>query len=297
MTAADEFAFIKANYAQCMERMFAAVGDLYAEHWNDFFHFALFSHDDESWDDAFRNTHSHYLDALRVAQAERVIDLACGRGGFAHLLARHTEGEVLGIDISRAQLAHCRRFARHNLRFAHHDVMAVEALGQTFDAVAFLDAECYLPDKRQAIARIARIMRPGARFLLLAWCKQDGLNRVQEELVLHPFMRAWAIPGLETVPDYQRSFAGAGLQLLEVSDLNHRVRRNWEFGYQQALDAIRNPSLGRAARLVWTGIREGSEAVRLIKDQFAAALYIKTGFDAGFLRYVYFLAEKPPATR
>jgi SAM-dependent methyltransferase len=293
--AADEFAAIKENYAQCMERMFAVVGDLYAEHWNDFFHFAIFSRDGESWEDAFRATHSRYLEALEVAQAERVIDLACGRGGFAHLLACHTPGEVLGIDISRAQIARCRRFSRANLRFAHHDVMAVDRLGESFDAVAFLDAECYLPDKRLAVERIARAMRPGARFLLLAWCKQDGLNRVQEELVLHPFMRAWAIPGLETVAGYRRHLRDAGLRLLEVSDLNERVRRNWEHGYAQALAAIANPSLGSAARLVWTGLREGSEAVRLIKDQFAAALYIKAGFDAGFLRYVYLLAEKPPS--
>jgi SAM-dependent methyltransferase len=293
--AKDDFALIRDNYAACMERMFAAVGDLYAEHWNDFFHFALFAGDDESWEDAFRRTHARYLDALRVARAERVIDLACGRGGFAHLLAQNTEGQVLGIDIAPAQFAACRRFRRPNLRFLHHDIMSVEALGESFDAVALLDAECYLPDKRLAIARIARVMRPGARLLLLAWCRQDGLNRVQEELVLHPFMRAWAIPSLETAAGYRRHLADAGLRLLEIDDLNDRAARNWEFGYRQALEAVRNPTLSRAARIVWTGIREGADAIRLIKDQFAAALYIKAGFDAGFLRYVLLLAEKPPA--
>jgi len=32
--------------------------------------------------------------------------------------------------------------------------------------------------------------------------------------------------------------------------------------------------------------------MRLIKEQFHAALYIKAPFDAGFLRYIWFLGRK-----
>ena len=40
------------------------------------------------------------------------------------------------------------------------------------------------------------------------------------------------------------------------------------------------------------GLPLGAEGVRLPKEQFPAALCIKAGFDAGFLRYTCFLAEK-----
>ncbi len=43
---------------------------------------------------------------------------------------------------------------------------------------------------------------------------------------------------------------------------------------------------------LWRGAPPGAEGVRLVKEQFAAALYIKAGFDTGFLRYTYLLAEK-----
>lgn len=69
------------------------------------------------------------------------------------------------------------------------DVMRVHELGQQFDAVSFLDAECYLPDKGLAVQRIVAILQPGARLLIVAWCRQGGLSSMQEELVLHPFMR------------------------------------------------------------------------------------------------------------
>lgn len=287
-----DFAYFRDRYADNMERMFAAVGDLYARYWNDFFHFALFERGDESWEAAFEATHRRYMAALRIAEARSALDLACGRGGFAHVLAQHTAGDVLGIDIARAQLARCRRFRRPNLRFRHHDIMAVDALGRSFDAVALLDADCYLPDKPRAIATIARVVRPGGRFLLVSWSKRDGLAKVQEELVLRPFMRCWGIPGLETPRRYRRHLEQSGFRVLEQTDLNDRVRRNWEFGYEQAVKAVQEFSLKDATRLIWKGLELGPDGIRLLKEQFPAAVYLKAGFDAGFLRYTCFLAEK-----
>ncbi len=288
----NELTWFRDNYADNMERMFAAVSDLYAEYWNDFFHFAIFDSDTEDWDAAFERTHRGYADALRITQADNVLELACGRGGFTDFLAANTEANVLGIDISRSQLSHAARYKRPNLRFRHHDIMKVDELDERFDAIVFMDAECYLPDKRLGVERIARVMNPGARLLLIAWCKQDGLGSLQEELVLHPFMRYWGVPSLETPRGYRDHFRGAGLRLIEELDLNDKVKRNWNFGYENAIAGVREASLAKTAKLVWKGLPLGADGIRLIKEQFHAALYIKAGFDAGFLRYTYFLVEK-----
>lgn len=287
-----DFDYFREKYDESMERMFAAVSNLYAEYWDDNFHFALYEDENESRDSAFLRTHEKYRDELRVRQAGKVLDLACGRGGFTRFLAENTGGDVLGIDISRSQLAHAKRLERPNLRFRRHDVMKVDELGETFDAVAFLDGDCYLPDKKSAINKISGVMSPGSRFLLLAWCRQGGLKRAQEELVLYPFMKYWAIPSLETPENYRKYFAQSGLRILEMTDLNHLTRKNWEFGYEQALKGINRLSVRDIPRYVWKGMTLGPEGIRLIKEQFPAALYIKAGFDAGFLRYVHFLAEK-----
>jgi cyclopropane fatty-acyl-phospholipid synthase-like methyltransferase len=287
-----DFKYFKEKYSESMERMFAAVSDLYAEYWNDLFHFALFRDENESWESAYKYTHEKYLKALRVRDAKSILELACGRGGFANILAENTPGNVLGIDISRSQLSHTRRFNRPNLRFKHHDIMKADQLGETFDAIMFMDADCYLPDKRLATKKIAGLMNKGARFLLIAWCKKSGLNPVQEELVLHPFMKYWAIPSLETQENYKKYFEKNGLKILEMTDLNDQVKRNWEFGYEQALQGINKLSMADLPRLVWTGIKLGRDGVRLIKEQFPAAIYMKVGFDLGYLRYSYFLVTK-----
>jgi SAM-dependent methyltransferase len=276
-----------------MERMFAAVSSLYAEYWGDFFHFAIFEDETEDLNTAFARTHRGYAEALQVQRARNVLDLACGRGAFANFLAECTKAQVLGVDISRAQLSHATQYRRPNLQFRHHDAMRVDELPGGFDAVAFIDAEAYLPDKRAAVSKIGGVMNPGARLLLLAWCRRDGLNAVQKELVLHPFMRYWGIPSLETPAGYKMHFKRSGLCLVEEIDLNGLVRRNWEFGYRQALKAVEELSSEGAARLLWKRIKLGAEGIRVVKEQFPAALYIKAGFEAGCLRYRYFLLEKP----
>ena len=290
---AGELGQFRDNYAENMERMFAAVSDLYARYWHDFFHFAVFEDDAESWDQAIRRTHRRYLEALRIDGARSALDLACGRGGFTALMAENTAGTVLGIDISRAQLAHAGRHRRPNLRYLHHDVMRVHEFKERFDAVSFLDAECYLPDKRLAVRRIAEILEPGARLLIVAWCRQGGLSSMQEELVLHPFMRYWGVPSLETSSGYRRHFKAAGLRLVEEEDLSEKVRRNWERGYERSIEAVRDVSPADVVHLLWKGLYLGEDGVRLIKEQFPAALYIKAGFDSGFLRYILYVTEKP----
>jgi hypothetical protein len=101
---------------------------------------------------------------------------------------------------------------------------------------------------------------------------------------------------LETLRSYTRIFRHNRFSVLDVIDLNERVRRNWEFGYQRALAAITELSIKDAPRLLWKGVTLGADGIRLIKEQFPAAVYIRAAFDAGFLRYGYFLAERQDHT-
>ncbi len=288
-----ESSYATDHYVTTMQEMFAAVGDMYARHWGEFFHFALFENGEQSWEEAIQKTHQRYMEDIRLASAQKVIELACGRGGFSNILAQNTQGDVLGVDIAPAQLARARRYRRRNLRFKQYDIMHIDELGETFDAVVFMDAACYLPDKAKAVSKISRIMNPGARFLLIEWCKREGLNRFQEELVLQPFMNYWAVPGLETMSSYEKHFTRAGLTILKMEDLTPCIRRNWDHGYEQAVRGIQRLSFRDMAGFVRKGLRVGRRGLQLMKEQFPAAIYIKVGFDAGFLRYVCFLVEKP----
>lgn len=289
--------YFRDNYVDTMQRMFAAVSQLYGERWNEFFHFAIFDAPGLSWDAAFARTHERYLSAIGVENANNVIELACGRGRLTNLIAERCKGQVTGVDISDAQLAKAKQHKRKNLRFLQHDIMHVDDLGERFDAAIYLDAACYLPDKRAAARRIAQILEPGARLLLVDWCRAPGVTALQQELVLRPFMHDWAISSLATAGEWQDHLEDAGLRVLEMDDLNDRVQPNWELAYERAIEAVREVEEQHLPRLLWARLRLGSDGIELIKAQFRAALYIKAAFDSGLLRYVLLLAEKTARLR
>jgi len=282
----------RRQYRHLMPDMFAAVSDLYERYWSEFFHFAIFEDASESWEQALERTHRLYMQEIRLTGAERVLEMACGRGALTEILASHTAGHVLGIDISEGQLRHARRRRRPNLEFRRHDIMEIESLEGLFDAALCLDAFCYLPDKRRAIEGIASTLTPGARLLIVDWCRRPGLNSLQQELVLQPFMEGWAIDELETLEGYRGHLESAGFRLLAADDLNDRVARNWNLAYERALEALEGLDEKSLFSLLWDRVRLGSEGARMIKQQFGAALYLKAAFDGGFMRYVHLLAER-----
>jgi SAM-dependent methyltransferase len=252
---------------------FNALAELYYAYWGEFFHLAVFEPGDDPADvaAAYQHTHRRYLDAIEGATAERILDVACGGGALSAWLADHTNAQVLGVDLSDAQLTHARGLLagrpRPNPRFAQHDVMRLADLAEPpFDAAICLDAACYLPDRTAALRAIATRLRPGGRLLLVDWCRAEHITALQRELILQPLCRYWAIADLETAAGYRRSFQAAGFRLHRLEDLSDQVLPNWERGYQAALRALSEPiRLGQLLRLAADTVKHGALAVQAAK--------------------------------
>ncbi len=290
----------RQHYRENMLLGFDALGDLYYTYWGEFFHLALFEPGDDPADlaAAYQRTHQRYLEAIDGAAARRILDVACGGGALSAWLADHTSAEVVGVDLSSGQLTHARRWLadgrRPNLRFVQHDVMHLDELAeQPFDAALCLDAACYLPDRGAALRGIATRLRSGGRLLLVDWCRVERSTALQQELILEPLCRYWAIADLATATGYRRAFAAAGLRVHRLDDLSDCVVPNWERGYQAALRALAEPvRLAELLRLAAATVKHGTVAVQAAKDQFQVALLARAAADSGLLRYVSVLAER-----
>lgn len=289
----------RTDYRANIDFVFGATAELYYTYWGEFFHFAVFEDGDDATDfeGAFERTHQRYLEAMRGAEAQRILELASGGGAFAEWLALHTEADVVGVDIADTQLkhAHARLKARPrpNLRFVKHDVMQIENLAEAaFDAALCLDAACYFPDKMRAVRSVATRLRPGGRFLLVDWCRAERPSALEQELVLEPFYRLWGIPEMETVNAYIRGFEMAGFRLVSVADLSLNVIPNWERAYRLALQALSQLGPLELKRMAVAVMRHGPGAVQLAKNQFLSVLLAKAAADNGTLRYVEFVGER-----
>ena len=287
------------GHREVMQAGFDALSDLYYEYWGEFFHLALFEPGSDLGDlaAAYERTHERYFQLMGGGRASRILELACGGGAFAAWMADHTDGDVLGVDLSKRQLDRARRRlarrTRPHLRFEQRDIMELDGLDGEFDAAVCLDAACYLPDRGAALRAIARRLRGGGRLLIVDWCRAERTTALQRELLLDPLCRMWAIQGLESASGYRRKLEAAGFEAIDIEDLSDRVGPNWERGYRAALRAVSEPlRAGRVVALATSAVRHGPEVVLAAKDQFRVALLAKAAADSGALRYVLACASR-----
>jgi ubiquinone/menaquinone biosynthesis C-methylase UbiE len=114
-----------------------------------------------------------FVSELRVGPGQQLVDLACGRGGPGLWLARATGANLIGVDWARAAVESARSRARDfvpdgRARFEVGDLTATGLPDDSADAVTCVDAIFFAVDRIAAFAEVARILRPGGRFVFTA---------------------------------------------------------------------------------------------------------------------------------
>jgi SAM-dependent methyltransferase len=118
--------------------------------------------------------HRRMQKELRLSTGDTLVDIACGMGGPALLAAKNTGAKLIGIDISSVAVRLATERAA-DLGMAETATFAVGRFDDTgldaesADAVMSEDAIQYVPDKTAALREVARILRPGGRFVCAAF--------------------------------------------------------------------------------------------------------------------------------
>ena len=150
--------------------------------------------------------------ALGVGPGQTLLDVCCGPGGPAALLATRLGCRVTGLDSSLAalRLAIARREAM--VRYVAGDALRQPFSAASFDAALVLDSLAAIPDKAGLLRELARVLVPGGRFACTA---EAGEPFGPAELAtMAPGAEAHVIPAA-TFLDLLR---GAGFQPLRIDD-------------------------------------------------------------------------------
>lgn len=96
---------------------------------------------------------------------KRVLDVGCGRGGMAALMADTFGAKVVGIDLSPDAIAFCRRTHRHGTRFQVGDSENLPVGDRAFDVVTNVESSHTYPNLRAFYSEVSRVIRRGGLFL------------------------------------------------------------------------------------------------------------------------------------
>lgn len=110
------------------------------------------------------------VDAVQSARDDVALDIGTGGGHTAFALARHC-ASVTAVDITEAMLDETRKGAAarglDNVRCERADAQALPYDADSFDIVTCRLSAHHFPYPGRFIAEVARVLRPGGRFVLV----------------------------------------------------------------------------------------------------------------------------------
>lgn len=167
------------------------------------------------------------------APGERVLDLGCGRGHvlFPAAAAVGPSGEVVGTDLSTRMLELCA--AEAELRGLHHvqvrrgDAGAPDFPAHSFDLVLAGMVMFFVPEPREAMRAVARVLRPGGRFAMSSFGPSDEkFAEAMGILYRHRAGPPWEEPTDKPFDDTASIAAmlvAAGFVAVEVEETAHEI--------------------------------------------------------------------------
>jgi ubiquinone/menaquinone biosynthesis C-methylase UbiE len=170
-------------------------------------------------------------DLAQLQPGETVLDVGCGTGTLALIAKQRVgrTGRVSGLDPSVQMIARARRKAARRDLAIDFQVGVIEQLafpGQSFDVVLSSFMMHQIPDglKRQGLAEIARVLKPGGRLLIVDTRRPEE----QHGRAARPIHTG---PWNSGVQDQPALMQAAGFSQIEIGELETGTTRLPEIGF------------------------------------------------------------------
>ncbi|URR36822.1 methyltransferase domain-containing protein [Thermosynechococcus sp. HN-54] len=223
----------------------------------------------------------------RLPPRTTVLDVGCGIGGSARMLARDYGFQVTGITISPEQVRRARELTPPdlNVQFQVDDALALSLPDASFDVVWSIEAGPHMPDKQQFAKELLRVLKPGGILVVADWNQRDDRQHplnFWERLIMRQLLDQWAHPAFASIEGFAEALAATGLVAGEVitADWTQETLPSW-------LDSI------------WQGIVRPEGLIRfglpgLVKSlrEVPTLLLMRIAFGMGLCRFGMFRAVR-----
>lgn len=214
------------------------------------FHFGYFRTETESLEVATANLTTLMAETGSIGPDMSILDVGCGIGNPACVLAERYGCRVTGISTSGSGVEEAHRRAQKRgcsdrVSFSVADGMDNGFPDATFDRVWVLEASHLMPQKDALLAECARVLRPGGRVVLCDVILgrelplRAVLSRAQDFIHLH---YAFGRAKMETLETYRRFGELAGLraaQLMDISDQTLPTFAHWRSRLESHSEEVR----------------------------------------------------------
>jgi ubiquinone/menaquinone biosynthesis C-methylase UbiE len=217
-------------------------------------------------------------------EGRRLLDLGCGLGGPACLLADEYGAEVVGTDleaplIERAQRRAAERGIGDRARFEVVTAGPLSFEDESFDLVISSGGLTQTADKLGIFKELLRVLKPGGSFSGYDWMKSEG---EYSDDMKYWFEQEGLTYAMETPRGQQAILREAGFGEVDVLDSSSWYRTQVRTEYEQ----LRTSDFPRLVALI------GQEAAEHAVENWRAAVVV---CEKGEMLQVYSRARKSPS--
>lgn len=159
--------------------------------------------------------------ATLVGRDARVLDVACGRGKSARVLAEHFGCRVVGVDYSASNVRQAGELTNDasqsdRTRFVQGDAEKLPFDADSFDVVICECSLCIFPQVEAALHEIRRVLRPGGRVGIADVILNEPVPDSLDELLGHTL----CISGARTIDGYRDVLRTTGFSAIRTRDVS-----------------------------------------------------------------------------
>jgi tocopherol O-methyltransferase len=213
------------DHALPVARHYDSLDELYRRVWGEHVHHGLWTTPRDPPALAARALAERVADGASVGPGDVVVDVGCGYGATARLLARERGAAVTGLTLSPAQAAAAPPQA--GVEILVRDWLDNGLPDAAFDAAIAIESLSHMPDKPRVFAELARVVQPGGRVAIVDWLARERPGRLERRLLLDPICREGHLPGLHAVSEYEAWLTASGFTVTGFEDVSRRAVRTW----------------------------------------------------------------------
>jgi tocopherol O-methyltransferase len=167
-----------------------------------------------------------------------LLDVGCGIGGSTLYLADKFNASATGITLSGYQAKRAGERAKdagleEKAVFLQADALDMPFEDNTFDMVWSLESGEHMPRKEHFIAECYRVLKPGGRFIMAAWCHrstQAGKKPLtaEENELLEKVYQVYCLPYIVSLDEFEEMANDSGFSDIRTDDWSKAVAPFWD---------------------------------------------------------------------